>query len=399
MTKKRSSSRSDKAMTLQLTLVGLAILLILIVLYGFQGALEKIGVLTGVDVAPTEGSVNATPPGEPSPDAVDGGQAGDYFQVYFTEPENFTGDEVEGGIELHLIDLINSAHLSIEGATFEFNLDDVADALIAASERGVDVRLVYDDEHTEDDPQMERLIAAGIEATPDERSAFMHNKFFVIDGQTVWLGSWNVTTNDTFRNNNNVIVIRSTQLAENYTDEFEEMFRGEFGPTSPSETPNQAFTLNGIQIESYFASEDAVMPRLIEFVTGATESVHFMAFSYTDNALADAMIGRLDAGLDVSGVFEQRGANTEYSSCPPLLDAGADVRLDGNGYTFHHKIIIIDGKSVAIGSFNFSANAAESNDENMIIVHDPRVAALYEQEFNKQFGMGEMPVGGECLDD
>jgi phosphatidylserine/phosphatidylglycerophosphate/cardiolipin synthase-like enzyme len=275
----------------------------------------------------------------------------------------------------------------------------VADALIAADERGVDVRLVYDDEHTEDDPQMQRMVDAGIEAVPDERSAFMHNKFFVFDNSTVWLGSWNVTTNDTFRNNNNVIIMRSTQLAENYIREFEEMARGEFGVTSPSDTPNQAFTLNGIQIESYFASEDAVMPRLIEFVNGATASVHFMAFSFTDDALADAMIGRVDAGLPVAGIFEQRGANTEHSSCPPLLDAGADVRLDGNGYTFHHKIIIVDGKSVAIGSFNFSANAAESNDENMIIVHDPRVAALYEQEFNKQFSQGQMPVGGECLTD
>src|SRR5688572_21714267 len=349
MAKKRSSSSSDKNMTVQLTLVGLAILLILIVLYGVQGALGKIGEIVGVDLVPTgDGSINATPPGEPSPDAVSGGQAGDYFQVYFTEPENFTGDETEGGIELHLIELINNAQDNIVGATFEFNLDNVADALIAADQRGVEVRLVYDDEHTEDDPQMQRMIDGGIEATPDERSAFMHNKFFVIDSSTVWLGSWNLTTNDTFRNNNNVIIMRSSQLADNYTHEFEEMFRGEFGVTSPSDTPNQAFTLNGIEIESYFASEDAVMPRLIELVNSAAESVHFMAFSFTDDLLADAMIGQVNAGVPVAGIFEQRGANTEHSSCPPLLNAGADVRLDGNGYTFHHKIIIVDGKSVAI---------------------------------------------------
>ena len=52
MTKRRSSS-SNKGMTTQLTLVGLAILLILIVLYGFQGALQKIGEMTGVDIVST----------------------------------------------------------------------------------------------------------------------------------------------------------------------------------------------------------------------------------------------------------------------------------------------------------------------------------------------------------
>jgi phosphatidylserine/phosphatidylglycerophosphate/cardiolipin synthase-like enzyme len=398
MTKRRSSS--NKGMTTQLTLVGLAILLILIVLYGVQGSLERIGQATGVNLVPTgDGSSNATPPGEPSPDAVSGGQAGDYFQVYFTEPETFTGEETSGGIETHLIDLINVAQSTIVGATFEFNLDDVADALIAAHNRGVDVRMVYDDEHTEDDPQMERIIDAGIEATPDERSAFMHNKFFVIDGSTVWLGSWNVTTNDTFRNNNNAIVMRSTQLAENYSKEFEEMFAGEFGTTSPSDTPNPTFTLNGIEIENYFGSEDEVMPRLVELVLSAQESVHFMAFSYTDDSLANAMIDRVNAGVPVAGVFEVRGANTEHSSCPPLLGAGADVRLDNNSYTFHHKVIIVDGQIVVMGSFNFSANAAESNDENLVIIHDPRVVALYEQEFNKQFSQGQMPVGGECLTD
>ena len=37
----------------------------------------------------------------------------------------------------------------------------------------------------------------------------MHNKFVVIDNQWVWLGSWNLTENGTYRNNNNVVLIAS----------------------------------------------------------------------------------------------------------------------------------------------------------------------------------------------
>ena len=321
---------------------------------------------------------------------------GSYYAVYFTDPAS-TSPDLGNGIENHLIDLINGAQSTIDAAMFEFNLQNVADALIAAHQRGVQVRVVYDDEHTEDDPQIEELIDAGIPAVPDERGAYMHNKFFVIDQSVVWTGSLNITVNGSYFNNNNVIVIRSARLAANYATEFEEMFNGEFGPSSPANTPSPVFSLDGIRIENYFAPEDAVMEKVIRAVEGATQSIHFMIFAFTDDDLGAAMIERAGQGVEVVGIFESRGANTEYSECPALLNAGLDVRLDGNPRTFHHKVIIIDGTTVVTGSFNFSANATESNDENLVIVHDPAVAALYEAEFNRRLAESQLPVGGECL--
>jgi hypothetical protein len=44
--------------------------------------------------------------------------------------------------------------------------------------------------------------------------------------QPVWIASWNLTEDGTYRNNNNAVLIASTALAENYTAEFEEMFTG-----------------------------------------------------------------------------------------------------------------------------------------------------------------------------
>ena len=52
----------------------------------------------------------------------------------------------------------------------------------------------------------------------------MHNKFTVIDRLEVWTGSMNYTINEAYFNDNNLIRIRSEQLAENYSTEFEEMF-------------------------------------------------------------------------------------------------------------------------------------------------------------------------------
>ena len=58
-----------------------------------------------------------------------------------------------------------------------------------------------------------------------------------------------------------------------------------------------------------------------------------------------------------------------------------NVLQDGNRRIMHHKVIILDGETVIFGSFNFSASANDSNDENVIIVHDTLFARLFQEEF------------------
>lgn len=393
-TKSSKSSSSTSAITI---VVLLAVVIVVAVIYGGDAAIQMVGDVLGIDTSALTGEVSG-PAGEGQPAAASEQTTGSgaFYTVYFTNPSPDTKDAKSGGIEMNLIDLISTAQSSIDLAVFEFNLQGVADALIAAHQRGVSVRIAYDDEHTEDDPQMAQMIKAGIPATPDKRSAFMHNKFFVFDRQIVWTGSWNLSTNDTFRNNNNAIVIRSTKLAENYTNEFEKMFGETFGPSKPSDTPNPVFTLDGVRIENYFSPQDQTMPNLVNAVNTATQSIRFMAFSFTEDSLGQAMMARAAAGVEVVGIFEQRGADTEYSECPAMLNAGLDVRIDGNPYTFHHKVIIIDGKIVALGSFNFSNNAVRSNDENLLIIHDAGLAAQYEAEFQRRWAEAVKLAGSNC---
>jgi len=59
------------------------------------------------------------------------------------------------------------------------------------------------------------------------------------------------------------------------------------------------------------------------------------------------------------------------------------VLLDGNRYTMHHKFFVVDGQIVVTGSFNFSNAAEEANNENVLIIHNPDIAAQYAQEFFK----------------
>lgn len=320
----------------------------------------------------------------PGPTPTAGAVAPSWYQVYFTSPRYpDVESERQGGIDSHLVALIDRARSTVDVAAYELDLETVATALLQARERGVTVRLVTDTDNLSE-PAVERLRPAGIPVVADERSAIMHNKFVVVDGRWVWTGSWNLTVNCTYRNNNNAIAIDSPALARNYSAEFAEMFEQQsFGPRSPTSAAPARVTVEGTAIESYFAPEDRVADRILAVVGQARESVRFLAFSFTDERLGQALIERAEAGVSVAGVVEKRGSETTYAQLGPLRQAGLDVLPDGNPYVMHHKVLIIDREVVVTGSFNFSGSADRSNDENILIIRNRDLASEYLAEFER----------------
>ena len=335
---------------------------------------------------------------------IPGGYDGGWFQLYFTDPINSTNEADFHGapIEEALMRLIDSAQQSIDAAIFQLNSEAVTQALIRAQQRGVRVRVVTDDKHGINDPgtTLTELQDAGIPVVADtSRRNLMHNKFFVVDGLYVWTGWTNITHNGMYNNNNNSILIRSSRLAQNYEAEFEEMFAGEFGTSSPNIVPNPVVTVEGTAIETIFESEGDAGTRLAQLIQDAHE-VRFMAFSFTDSldwndngtkrSVMELLRDRSAAGaLDVKGIVE----SSSRSFVEPLYCAGVNVRQDGNPDILHHKVFIFDGEIVAFGSFNFSNSAASKNDENMLIIHNRAIAQVYLEEFNRRWAESEpIPV-------
>lgn len=334
-----------------------------------------------------------TPGARPPGQATEPGTPG-WYRLYFTDPDRTAQlDRPTGGIPQALAASIDTAQKSIDLAVYEFNWLPLAQALRRADQRGVTVRVVIDTDSLGEDAVSE-LIEAGIPVVGDGRNAFMHNKFMVVDGATVWTGSMNYTRSDAYRNNNNVIAIVSPRLAENYTREFEEMFLlGEFGPEAWQATPNPRVTIDGTRIENYFSPDDGVAERLAALLASADQSVYFMAFAFTRADLAQALIDRAAAGVTVQGVFERRQlAAGAIQAWERLTAAGLDVREDGNPYNLHSKVFILDERVVVLGSYNFSRNAEESNDENVLIIHNGEIARAYLAEWQKVWQQAAPPA-------
>jgi len=325
-----------------------------------------------------------------------GAQKG-FWQVFFTAPTGSTdSSRYVGGIDTQLAAAINNVQATLDIAAYEFNNVVLTRAVLDAKQRGIRVRMVTDNDAGlgESDTTVNQLISAGIPVVNDARSALMHDKFMILDSTIVWTGSWNYTINGTYRNNNNAIAMRSQRVVQDYQAEFDEMFvQKRFGPTSPSNTPNVSFSQDGTPIQIYFGSEDEVVPAILTALNGAQTSIHFLAFSFTLDNLGQAIQTRAAAGVGVQGVFETTGSQTQFSELKPLLCAGLPVRQDGNPFVMHHKVFIIDGTTVIAGSFNFTASARDSNDENVFIVQDADLGAQYEAEFARRWAEARTPTG------
>lgn len=323
-----------------------------------------------------------------------------FWEVLFTAP---TGDSrastYVGGIDTQLAAAIDQAQRSIDFVAYELNLTTITEALIRAKQRGVVVRVVTDDADglNAAGTTLSQLTAAGIPIITDSRRALMHNKFVIIDNLAVWMGSWNFTVNDTYRNNNNVLILRSQGAVANYQAEFNEMFNQRlFGPSSPSQTPRPDFRQDGIAILTHFAPEDDVLEDIVQLVQGAQRSIRFMTFSFTVDSIGSAMLERAGSGVAVQGIFETTGSETQFSEMTPLFCAGLSVRQDGNPFRLHHKVFIVDDQTVLAGSFNISDNAVRSNDENLIIITDRDLAAEYIAEFDRRWAEARLPQGIPC---
>lgn len=322
------------------------------------------------------------------------------FQVFFTTPYLVYPDERSNRtpppFEQTLLADIEHAQTQVDVAAFEYNLESVAEALLHAHQRGVTVRLALDRENLEDPDdaawagQMEE---AGIPISWEDSTAFLHSKFAIIDSTIVWMGSWNFTNNGTYRNNNNLLRFTIPAIVENYQTEFSQMFDEElFGNDKEPRTPHPLIEVDGTRIENYFSPNDGVAEHVVARVQSAQHSIRFLTFSYTDDATAEAMLERHAAGVTVQGVFETRNARGTGSEHERLKQAGLDVLEDGNCYTMHHKVIIIDDATVITGSYNFTGRAEKTNDENLVIIDNPELANAYVEEFYRVYGQAQNPT-------
>ncbi|MCC6604423.1 MAG: lamin tail domain-containing protein [Anaerolineae bacterium] len=292
-------------------------------------------------------------------------------------------------MELALLEVINQAGTEIDIALYGLNRQSVVNALISAHNRGVTVRVVGDDEAGAGEyaAAYQALTTAGIPLIMDSSaSQIQHNKFLVVDGQTVWTGSTNFTDTGFTSNANNALLVTDPTLAHVYSLEFNEMWSGLFHGAKADNTPH-LLDYAGTKVESFFSPTDNVAFEVWQELANAEESVHFAMFFFTDNVLSDRLVNLAESGVAVQGLFDQLGEAGTGSDADSLCAAGAQIGVEDFAGKLHHKFAIIDAygsdPTVILGSYNWTDSGAYQNDENTLIIHSADLAQDYLVEWQQ----------------
>ena len=336
------------------------------------------------------------------------GDGRERFSVFFSEPGKDQDTMIDKKVDDELVKLIDGAERYMYLAVYNFNKDSVVQAVLRAYQRNIDVRVVGDiDEFYTSGYQA--MYFNNINMTLGNATGIQHDKFAVVDDKYVFMGTGNISDTDMVRNNNNWYIIQNDTLVKLYKDEFLQMHNGLFASQKRQRNATTSIVINNNVLELYFSpyQGDQAMDRIINLVESAKTSIHYMIFANTHDELDAAMVKMArQKNIPVYGIHDSTFIIGVSEEAPKLYSAGFNndgsmsptgpfVRWDGNentsvknnpahGGKMHCKTVLVDAGTpnarMATGSFNWSNNAINNNDENVIIVNQARIVnTIYEQ--------------------
>lgn len=284
-----------------------------------------------------------------------------------------------------LVQLISCATETLDAALYAFDWPCLENALFArlALAPQLRVRIAIDDDQCPRDSDGKLTCALrDLEGDPrvtivdDQRSRYMHHKFWIADDQRMWTGSANMLEGSFCRDLNDALVIESPAVIAGYRTRFHQLFEeGDFGPQArvapAAEAPYEAH----FGPQSPLSEAPSWYVRLMEAAEAATTSLDIMVFSFTREDLAQAIAAAHRRGVQVRVLVGSRYAST--SAIEALQLAGIEVRKG----PVHSKVAVIDHRIVATGSPNWSNNAW-ANNEDSLWIDSLRIADAYTAEID-----------------
>lgn len=285
------------------------------------------------------------------------------------EPFFFPDSEEAAGIN-RLLETLSCARNQLDLAVFSIGHHSLASALIHAQQRGVVLRVVTDDIQSKaSHSAVARLKDAGIQVRTDASEKYhMHHKFAIVDGALLVSGSLNWTHCAAKRNNENIIVSSSSYLCQCFSTEFNRLWTA-FASGSVALAPPASF--DGDVAALFFPEPSGTNFNLIRReLEKARRSIYVAVFTLTHDALSDLLMKRHSEGLDVRIITDNRQASCSGADAYRLREAGLQVRTDRSPAAMHHKFAVVDGTTLINGSFNWTAQAANGNQEDALIIRN-----------------------------
>jgi phosphatidylserine/phosphatidylglycerophosphate/cardiolipin synthase-like enzyme len=268
-------------------------------------------------------------------------------------------------------------------------------------------------------------------------SGLMHHKFAVIDGKTVIVSSANFTPSgqygdfddpETRGNANNLVVLKSESLAQYFTEEFNYLWGDGpggkpdslFGINKPRRSP-KVIKIGDTDVVVKFSPDRQATPfaetsngLIARYLNQAQAQIQLALFVFSEQALANVINQRFQKGVVVKALIDRSFAFRSYSEGLDLLGVSLldNCQVEDNnqpwalgtefvgvpalpdGDKLHHKLALIDDHIIITGSHNWSPAANFNNDETVLILDNPAIAAHYQREFDRLYHISEFGIPG-----
>jgi len=138
------------------------------------------------------------------------------------------------------------------------------------------------------------------------------------------------------------------------------------------------------ELRVYFSPRGGCQDSLVQELQKSRKEILVQAYSFTADPLTYALVDAKKRGIDVQVLLDKSNETERHSDLKILLDQGVHPLVDHDHAIAHNKIIIVDGKVVVTGSYNFTNQAEGENAENMVIIRGhPEIARQYRDNFMK----------------
>ncbi|WP_367375270.1 phospholipase D-like domain-containing protein [Pseudomonas lini] len=310
---------------------------------------------------------------------------------------------LENGLLARLLGFIERAEdgqWALDIAIYEYQLKVIVDAVNAAFQRGVKVRVLY---HAQPDEDTTALNEASLEKIPAANKRgrvthnIFHNKFMVLSRldaaghpqpEAVLCGSTNFTANGVYRQANVVHVLDDARIGASYLQTFEQVWStpADVGATREWLTENNPMQSDQALFAGFSPrTGQGDLREFVEVINAAKKDLLFVtAFTLPDEIL-NALLGQphddiLRYGLQntVSSITGFHADRTAQFAATALLNTGLEGWLKENmkgqkgNLLVHTKAIVVDfttdTPTIISGSHNLSAAASNGNDENYLII-------------------------------
>ena len=133
--------------------------------------------------------------------------------------------------------------------------------------------------------------------------------------------------------------------------------------------------------EVYFSLSDNPQKEIIKNINRAQASINIAMYIFTDREIALPLVKAQERGVKVRLYLDKDQVDYQYSQSRFLVQKGIKTRVSSNKYIMHNKFAIIDNRLLLTGSYNWTFSANNRNDENLMVIDDPELIEIFQNQF------------------